>query len=421
MNSLRFRFAKLLRRSERYTKVDMVYLASGTFWSAFGTVASGLVALGTAVAFANLLPKETYGTYQYVISVLGLLGILGLPGIKTAISYASSRGNDGSFFDAVHARIRWSFLSSLGALAIAAYYVLQDNLTLGGAFFILAAFLPWWDVYGSYVPYLQGKRRFGAMTVFELGAQVANAAALLLVMVFTDNLLVLLGAYFLSWTVARYCLYRRALALVPPNDAREPGLLSYGKHLSLMSVISTAASNADKLLLWHFLGPVQVAVYTFALTVPGRAVGAFASINRLYFPKVAAQTLSVIRGAIFHRLLMLGTVTLASAVGYVLIAPYFFHLFFPEYMDAVPYTQLASLLIALQPFSLLATALSAHARKKELYIYNVLPPLVQIALLVLLIPHFHILGALIAVISAQVLEAALLVALFLKASRSSSI
>ena len=55
-----------LRKTEKYTKTDMVYLASGGFWLSIKTALSILIALSLSIAFANLLPKETFGEYKYI-------------------------------------------------------------------------------------------------------------------------------------------------------------------------------------------------------------------------------------------------------------------------------------------------------------------------------------------------------------------
>jgi len=64
------------------------------------------------------------------------------------------------------------------SLGISIYYLLQGNTLLAGAFLIVACFLPWWDVYGNYVPYLQGKKEFGILTRYETGAVILNAVAI---------------------------------------------------------------------------------------------------------------------------------------------------------------------------------------------------------------------------------------------------
>jgi len=98
------RLYTLLRWSEKYTKNGYgVFRLRGSLVRTWYRRVS-LIGLGTAVAFANLISKEGYGTYQYILSTVGLLGIFGLSGIKTAISHASAHGNDSSLFDAIKQR-----------------------------------------------------------------------------------------------------------------------------------------------------------------------------------------------------------------------------------------------------------------------------------------------------------------------------
>lgn len=425
MPPLKHKLHSVLKKTEKYAKTDMIYLASGGFWSGVGVVFSGLLALATSVAFANLLPKETYGTYQYIISMIALVSLLGLPGMKSAISYASARDKDASFLEALRTKMRWNYLSAFAAFSIALYYFYQANYQLSSAFTIVACFLPFWEIYGNYVPYLQGKKKFKSMTIYEIATQAFNAVAVIVVIFLSDSLLALLTTFLASWTIGRFFFFKLSLKKYPPNNERDPATIPYGKHLSVMSVLGAIASNVDKLLIWQFLGPVEVAVYTFALAIPNRVVSSFASINRLYFPKAVHRTLHEVRYTLIYRIFILFLVTASCAGLYVFIAPYFFALFFPQYMEAVPYTQILGILIALQPFSLLATSLSAHARKKELYAINIIIPVSQIILLSILVPALKITGAIVALSVAQILESILLVILFLWAAhhteRSSSV
>ena len=97
------RIYRLLRRSERHTKTDMVYLASGGFWLTVGQIISSAATFGLAIAFANLLPKETYGTYKFVLSIAGILTIFTLPGMVTSLTQAVARNFEGSVILALKA------------------------------------------------------------------------------------------------------------------------------------------------------------------------------------------------------------------------------------------------------------------------------------------------------------------------------
>src|SRR3989338_1976898 len=139
---VRGRLYRFLRWSERYTKTDMVYLASGGFWLTLGQIISSAATFGLAIAFANLLPKETYGTYKFILSIAGILSVLTLPGMMTALTQAVARGFEGSVIPALKLRVRWGMLAGLGNLVVATYYYFNGNTKLTISFLIVAAFLP---------------------------------------------------------------------------------------------------------------------------------------------------------------------------------------------------------------------------------------------------------------------------------------
>ncbi len=67
MQTLRAKICNFLRWSEKYIKTDMIYLVKGGFWLTLGQIISSVSSLLLVIAFANLLPKETYGIYKYFL------------------------------------------------------------------------------------------------------------------------------------------------------------------------------------------------------------------------------------------------------------------------------------------------------------------------------------------------------------------
>lgn len=415
MTDLTSRFTALLRWSEKYTKTDMVYLVGSGSWFVLGTTASWAISLGTVLAFANLIPRETYGTYQYVLSIADIFGILVLSGIDTAVARAVAQGKEGSLFEGLRAKIRWGLLGGAGSILFGSYYLLQGNALLGWAFIIAGIAIPFWETPGLYVAYLYGKKRFDLNNLYEIGAQLIAAIATVLALYLSKNLLIILAAYLASWGIARTFFFFLTLRKLPPNTERDPGVVSYGKHLTTMSAASSLSSNVDSVLLWHFLGPAAVAVYIFAQSLPIRAASVFKMVNRIAFPKMAAQDLQVVQNTLPAKVLRLCGLAALGAGAYVIAAPFIFAWLFPQYLDAVPYTQILSLLIVLQPFSLFSSLLTAHAKQTLLYIYNFGVPLFRIVVFLLLIPPFHIMGAILALVLVKLFDSALLTALFYRA------
>jgi O-antigen/teichoic acid export membrane protein len=404
MPQLKSRLVHILRWSEAYTKTDMVYLARGGWWTSLGTFIGSLLALATAVAFANLLPKEVYGAYQYILSATALIGIIAVPGMKTAVSYATARGADKTIFSIIRLKIRWGLVAGGVAGACSLYYFWNDNTVLGSGFLIAALFIPFWEVPALYVPYLQGKKRFDLINIYESIIQGLLTVVLVLALFITDKLSVILLAYFATLLATRLFFYWLTMKKAPPNDRVDESVISYGSHLSVMNAAGAISSNIDKLLL---------ASYSFALAMPQRGLRVVRMVESLAFPKMAGQDFESIKKTLLPKVMLCLIASGATAAVYIIAAPYLFELLFPLYTDAVIYSQIAAALMALEPFSLLATALTAHARTKSLYIYNLSTPIIRAGLFIIGIPLFGLMGAAVALVLAQVFAYSLLLVLFL--------
>jgi len=118
----KIRLYNLLRWSQKYTKTDMVYLAKGGSWLTLGQIVSTIASFLSAIAFANLLPRETYGQYKYILSITSILAIPTLAGINTAVIRAIARGYEGSFIPALKTKIKWGLLGGITSIGLAGYY-----------------------------------------------------------------------------------------------------------------------------------------------------------------------------------------------------------------------------------------------------------------------------------------------------------
>lgn len=416
--TLKERLVILLRKSEKITKTDMVYVTKNGGWLLFGTILQGFLSLILAVAFANLLPKVAYGIYQYALSIAAIAAIPTLAGINTAVTYATAQQKGGVIFSGAKKKFLWGLFGSLISFIIALYYFFAGNSLLGTIFIIVALLVPASEAFSVYVSFLQGKKDFKRITLFETSAQMVATIALIVVLFISDNPLIIVSVYFLSWMVMRSILFWRVTKLYDLKPIENPEMISYGKHLSLMGVISTISSNIDKLLLWHFIGPVEVATYTFALTIPYKVNGFTKIVNRIAFPKIAERDDDSTDLFLLHKIIKMCALLAVMFVAYALLVPYVFTIFFPKYLESIPFAQLAGLLIILQPTTIILTHFSARAKKKELYIFNLASPFIKAILFISLIPFFNIFGAVLALIGSKIADTATLFILFKKSQKN---
>ena len=328
MQKIKGKIYHLLRWSEKYFKTDMVYLAKGGSWLTLGQIVSSASSFLLAIAFANLLPKETYGIYKYVLSIMGILAIPTLSGMSTAITQAVARGYEGSFSPVLKTKIRWGLLGGLASLVLAGYYYFNGNTTLTISFLISAAFLPFMDSFGIYNALPQGRKLFGISSRYGIISQIAGVSTMITAVFLTNNLFIILLAYFIPWTLMRFIFLQITLKKFPPNQNQDPKTISYGKHLSLIGVIGTIASYLDRILIFHFLGAVEVAIYSFAIAMPEQIKGYFKNISTLTLPKLSKRSFKEINSVLYKRLLKLFIAGGLIAGIYILAAPYIFKIFF---------------------------------------------------------------------------------------------
>ncbi|MCL9972277.1 MAG: oligosaccharide flippase family protein [Candidatus Pacebacteria bacterium] len=419
MEFLKRQAVRALRGAEKYTRTDMVYMATNGSWLGIKTVLAAFLALGVSVAFANLLPVHVYGEYKYVLSVLGILSLTTLPGLGTSVVRSIAKGFDGTPHAVLVTKIRWGFLGALGSAGLAAYYWYAGNLTLAGAFLVSAVFLPYVDTLSMFATILSGKKLFRVSILYEIGVQLVGAIAVVATLLVTDSLMYVLLAYFSAYTLARFVALRIASARYLTNTSVDTGALPYGLHLSAMEVLATIAESVNSLLLWFFIGPSQLAMYAFAKAIPTQILGGLKKLSVIALPKFATRDLADIKETLLRRLMWLWVGLFVLFIAYVLAAPYIFHTLFPKYVDAIFYTELIALSFLLFPKKIIGTVLNAHMRTKELYLNSILTPCVQLVLAVILTPTYGITGAIISELSAQAFSLVLVTVLLFRTTHVS--
>jgi len=421
-NILKNRTYKFLRWSQKYTQTDMVYLAKGGSWLTLGQIISTAAAFLLAIAFANLLPKETYGTYKYVLSLVGILGIFSLGGIGTAMIQATARGLEGSFYSGFKTKLKWGILGSVTAIGLAGYYFLQGNYTLPIPLLISAIFLPLMLASGIYGSLLTGKKLFNVQVKYASLSQIVSAGTLIiaLFLLYSLNLqtsaivFILIAVYFVSHTFLNYSLYLITKRKFQPNKKEDAQALSFGKHLSLMNVFSQIVLHLDRILIFHYLGAIELAIYSFAIAPPQQIRGLFQNIRPLALPKLSQRSLQELKQTLPFKLLKFFLIILPIIVLYILLAPYIYKLFFPQYLDSIIYSQVFALGLLLFPKGSLGTALTAHTKKGELYINSLISSAIKLILLIILLPLYGIWGAIVAFLSTEIVNLLVLSILFKK-------
>jgi O-antigen/teichoic acid export membrane protein len=397
------KFIKFLRWSEKYTGTDMVYLTKGSFWWIFGRIILLLLSLVIMIAFAAWLPKETFGAYQYILAMIGILVIFSLPGIDTALIRTVAKGYEKMVLPCVKTKFYWALIVSAGCFTIAGWYLLHQNFILGISFLIAGIFFPFISVFNLFIPFWQGKKRFDLQAKYQILLKILSVLILVPTIFFFDNLIFIILAFFVSSAIFGSIFFILTFKKVKNQEIdknQEKETISYGKHLTLMSALGYFSGNIDKVIIWQLLGPVAVAIYSFA-QLPFQKIQEIIPIAPLAFPKISEKNVKEIKKEIFRKFLKLFLFSVPLTTLIILLAPYFYKILFPGYAESIPYFQVLALSLLFIPFSLLGVSLLTEMKKKALYIISFSAPLLQIILFLILAPFFEIWGIIFAILIAQ--------------------
>lgn len=390
----------LLRRSESFFKTDMVYLAKGGFWLTGSQVALSLLSFVSSIAFANLLLPEIYGTYKYLISLAAILSALSFSGLSTALIRSVAKGYEGDFIKAFWLNIRWSiiinFVGGLGAI----YYFLNGNNLLALGILAAGTISPLIDSAELYNSFLVGRKNFRLLAILKFIRSLVTSSVLITSLFLTDNPLLLAIIFFGINAVTTLYLFYYVYRKLRPNKEVDSKMVGLAKHTSIMNSLAVFSDSFDNILVFHYLGPIQLAVYNFALAIPNQLGGFVKTINTLALPKFANQDKDVFQQTMFKKSIPVFLSGLVVALAYILISPFIFKSFFPQYLSSLPYTQVYAAILVFSA-ALPVAFLDAQVAIKEKYLGTILSNSFKIISLFFGIYYFGLWGLVIARIASK--------------------
>lgn len=404
MERLKNKAHTLLRKSEGIFRTDMVYLARGGFWVSFSQISNAVLSLVLMVSMANLLDKESYGTYKYILSIAGMLSILTLTGMNRAVSQAVAAGHEGVLRPSVKYQLKWNILMVLGFLATAIYYLYQGNTLLSSALLILALPVPMTYAFNTYSAYLEGKKQFALNNIFSVISTAVYVGGLLIVLILDKEVPWLIAAYAGTTLVSSFVFYITTVKFFRSIDNENTESLKFGKELTAIGLLGPIVSYLDSIILAHFWGATHLAIYSIARSIPERGISFIKSLVNLGFPKFVEKNINQINQIFYRRIVQGLIVGILCAAIYILVAPFLFSTILPQYLDSTLYSQIFSLsLIFAMPNRYISLLLESQMLSKTIFINSLVQNGTKLALYLVLC----IWGGIIGLVLAQVLHSAI--------------
>jgi O-antigen/teichoic acid export membrane protein len=405
------RLQRLLRWGELRTRTDLSYVFRNGTWLTIGQVIVALTAFLLSIAFAHFVSKNTYGTYRYLLSILWIVAAFSFTGLPTAVTQAVARGFEGAYRKSFRLGLIWSFPMALIAFGTSAYYLFVGNTELGYGLLVIGLLGPLMQPSLLYAAFLEGKKDFRRYALYGFILAIVPAVLALGAMFILPNPLTFLIVYLVGNVGTGFFFDYLVFRIYKPSHEVNPELQNLGLHFSAMNILAALAQQVDKISVYHYLGATELAIYSFAIALPEQIKGVFNNVATIAFPKFSNRSLEDIKTNFWGRMGLYTLILIVIAVLYILAAPLIFHTFFPEYADAIVYSQIFAVSLVVISNTVPLTLLQAHAAKRELYIFNIVSPVIQIVSLIFFTICWGLLGTVLARILTRAVNVVLLAGL----------
>ena len=380
---------------------DAHYFTKNTFWVLVGQIMASLAAFLTTVVLANYVPKNIVGDYRIILSLYSVLTFFALSGLSAALIRSIVNGQDGSLHVAVAIKKKYGRIAFFVGILVALYFwVLKGNAIFGISIIIMSICLPIIERYLIYVPYLQGKHEFKHSSISTGIVKIMSGAAVVITAYLIPETIYLIASFYITQTVVVFFQYKSLVKNFPPqNNLQDEEMVPYSHHTTFAGVFNMLLGQADKFIVYHFFGPISLASYWIASTIPqevGRVVG---TVIQVAYPKFVKGDHENMKRELSKKLLALTGVLVFVSMLYAVFAYPFFNIFFPQYVADVNKSIILMFGFAVIPHMFVWQYYTAKKNVKVVYINNIVDPVLQAILFLCLIPLYGVWGIIYAVLA----------------------
>lgn len=391
---------KLLNKTGKLLNIDARYFARSGSYIGINHIVESLAKLALNIVLARELSQIVYGQYNFILSIVGTLAFLSLQGTTTSITRSVSRGYDQTVVTGTIDRIKFSVLGSVALFITAGYMYARNDDILGNSLIVAGLFFIPYNAISGFEAFLNGKRKFREYSIYRSIITMSVAAATIIVTFITRDLFWTIVALIASNSILNIIFYLKTLKL-RENRNIDKDAVGYGRHLSYIGLISTVFINIDKLIVTYFLGFQSLAIYTVAMLLPRQLKLLGKSFSAAIFPGLAALDKEKANKTIKGKYGKIVIVSIIISIIGAVLAPYAIRIIYGQsYEEAILYTQIVFafswLVIATTP--IVDALLPAQKRNKRLLKLSIYTYSTYIVSLLVLVPLYGVIGAVIAYI-----------------------
>lgn len=354
--------------------------------------------LGFAATYflVRAISVEQYGQYNFVIGAVGLLSIFSLTEMNNAVMQSIARGFYGTYRIALLKSLLFSLIGVFTLWGLAAYYFFANqNSELAAALALSGVIFPFLKAMTQWKSLRMAEHRFKELTRIEgFNSALTSIAIIVSALFIPQNYLIPVLAFLAIPAIRNVFALSGDLKNIPKGSECENGSVEYGIKASLFSAIGQVAIHLDRVILFFFLPPTSVAMFSAADRLSDIFKSLTQDIAGAMGPKLAKQKSYTKKLDHFFLLFSWAMGACLVTFSFTFLPDVFLLIFSDKYIDAVPYAQALMCSVAIGNFAILRfryirSQLDLEGYKKV----TIYAAIVRIISLMALVPFFHVWGA----------------------------
>src|SRR3989344_5797945 len=396
--------------------LDIPYFLKGGFWLFSANLISIVGGIYLSSVFSRVWPKDVYGQFSFLTSIVALLGITSLTGMGEAVFQGSIENRDGVYKNALKKVFIVSILVLFILVAGAFYFFLRNNSNLGYSVLAASLAFPFYSLGSLAIAFIKGKKNFRLSSILTLGSNIFSVIVTAAALIKFGSLIGVAIASFWSTAIANIFVTFKAIKRVR-NRRTDERLLKYGVFMSFTNLIWLGLDYADRFFIPLLLSFDKNAIYSFAILLPTQIQNFFKMFTTLGQPKISKIKDSEIKKALIKKGAILGALILLIVITYIVSAPYIFKFLYPDYTESIFPTQLYALTLLYYPNTLFGSYLTKKRLIKESVAGTIIYAFLSFGSLLLFIYLWGLIGAVISKIFSRVLTVAITQFIFFRELR----
>jgi O-antigen/teichoic acid export membrane protein len=280
-----------------------------------------IIGLTLSILFAQLASKETFGAYQFMLSLFSLISVISLPGLAQACIKSVADGNSRGLAQSVYFSFKLSWLGSIFLVlySLKAFHSGDDNL--GQLLLISAAGFPFLYAANSWYAYYYGNKKFHFVETKTTFSSLLIFAILCIGLWLKFSVIWLLFCYILGTSACSWIYFFQAKKIYG-NKGSGIIPIKYAISITFQKFIVGLSENLPIIIVGIWFGFKETASYQLAYLPLSMAAGYLGGLMNIKLPFINDKT----------RIELFSTLLQNLAIGFIIYGglAFFLYFFFPS-------------------------------------------------------------------------------------------